>query len=173
MKNNFFEESMVRLLKHEGGYVNDPDDRGGETNYGITKAVALSYGYKGEMRHIPMNIVYAIYRNEYWNKLKADDIAKHSKDLAYAVFDFGVNAGVGASGRLLQRSANVLTRDGSSIKVDGAIGPASLAAITKILSSDEKVFVVVFNALRANHYISITESRPVNRKYIRGWLNRV
>ena len=52
-----FQDALKRVLKHEGGYIDHPSDPGGETNFGITKAVARNYGYSGSMRNIPADIV--------------------------------------------------------------------------------------------------------------------
>lgn len=83
---------LKEILKHEGGYVNDPRDPGGETNYGITVAVARAFGYDGPMKTIPMSLVEKIYRESYWNTpyYKCDALAS-GVDLA--VFDFGINSG--------------------------------------------------------------------------------
>ena len=70
-----FQECLNEVLKKEGGYVNDPNDSGGETNYGITKNVAVSFGYNGNMKTIPMDIVAQIYKKKYWDALRLDDIS--------------------------------------------------------------------------------------------------
>jgi lysozyme family protein len=78
------------ILQNEGGYVNNPKDPGGETNYGITKATARSHGYTGNMHDIPMSVVERIYRESYW---KGCDDLPSGVDLC--VFDFAVNSGPG------------------------------------------------------------------------------
>jgi lysozyme family protein len=80
------------ILKNEGGYVNNPKDPGGETNYGITKSTAKANGYTGSMRSIPMSVVEAIYRTKFWvtSKFSGDSLAD-GVDLAW--FDYGVNSG--------------------------------------------------------------------------------
>jgi lysozyme family protein len=78
------------ILQNEGGYVNNPKDPGGETNYGITKRTARDHGYTGNMHDIPMSVVERIYRESYW---KGCDALPAGVDLC--VFDFAVNSGPG------------------------------------------------------------------------------
>jgi lysozyme family protein len=113
-----FDQALAVVLKHEGGYVNHPSDPGGETNFGITKAVAQRNGYHGDMRDIPMDVVARIYRKGYWDAVRADELPQAVR---YAVFDGAVNSGPAQSIRWLQRAVNV--------KDDGVIGPQTLLAV--------------------------------------------
>lgn len=115
-----YETCLKYVLKHEGGHVNHPKDPGGETNYGITIAVARANGYAGPMRDIPMNTVKRIYRAKYWDALRCDDLP-HGVD--YAVFDYGVNSGISRSAKVLQRTLG--------IPDDGRVGPETIAAVNK------------------------------------------
>lgn len=99
--NRNFERALKVVLKHEGGYANHPSDPGGETMYGITKAVALENGYNGPMRQIPMGLVRRIYKAKYWDAAGCDKLAS-GVDLA--VFDFAVNSGVGRARDYLRRA---------------------------------------------------------------------
>lgn len=112
-----FTEALQHVLKHEGGYVDHPSDPGGETNYGITVKVARENGYLGDMRSIPMNVVESIYKRQYWDKVKADQMPK---SVRYPLFDYAVNSGPGAAARALQRVLGVTD--------DGVIGPMTIAA---------------------------------------------
>lgn len=89
MKLNF-PKCLSNVLKHEGGYVNNPKDPGGETNFGVTKAVARSYGYQGSMHNIPMALVQRVYRDGYWDKIDAEALPA---GLDNAAFDYAVNSG--------------------------------------------------------------------------------
>jgi lysozyme family protein len=113
-----FDEALKILLPIEGGYVNDPKDKGGETNYGITKAVADKHGYKGSMKDIPLTVVQEIYLKQYWVPIRGDDLPSQ---IQYAVFDAAVNSGVFQSVRWLQRVIGV--------KEDGILGPVTLGAV--------------------------------------------
>jgi lysozyme family protein len=112
-----FAQALSVVLKHEGGYVNHPSDPGGETNYGITKAVAQRSGYHGDMRAIPLDVVGRIYKKDYWDAVRADELPAAVR---YAVFDGAVNSGPGQAAKWLQRALGVAD--------DGKIGPMTLAA---------------------------------------------
>lgn len=90
MAANNFERCLKEVLRQEGGYVHDPQDPGGETNYGVTKRTARAHSYNGSMKSIPMSVVERIYRAGYWDAVKADDLPA---GLDLAVFDFAVNSG--------------------------------------------------------------------------------
>lgn len=115
-----FIDSLKEVLKHEGGYVDHPKDPGGETNFGITVRVARENGYLGDMRTIPMNMVESIYKRQYWDKVKADEMPE---SVRYPLFDYAVNSGPGAAARALQRVLSVTD--------DGVIGPMTLEAANK------------------------------------------
>ena len=112
-----FDQAFDALLKHEGGFVNHKDDKGGATRYGITEAVAREVGYRGEMRELPLELAQRIYRERYWDAVKADQLPSAVR---YLVFDAAVNSGVGQAARWLQRAVKV--------KDDGVIGPMTLMA---------------------------------------------
>lgn len=112
-----FTRALIEVLKHEGGYVDHPDDPGGETNYGITVAAARENGYLGDMRSIPMHVVADIYKRKYWDKVKADEMPE---SVRYALFDYAVNSGASAAIRALQRVCCVAD--------DGIVGPMTINA---------------------------------------------
>jgi lysozyme family protein len=112
-----FDTAFHKLLGHEGGFVDHPADPGGATNWGITERVARSHGYAGHMRDLPVDLAKRIYRADYWDAVRADDLPAAVR---YVVFDAAVNSGVAQSVRWLQRALGV--RD------DGVIGPVTLAA---------------------------------------------
>src|SRR5690606_6723661 len=106
------------------GYVNHPDDPGGETNFGVTRKVALENGYAGPMRDIPYTKVLDIYRRRYWDDLQGDEIP--DQEIAEELFDTGVNCGMAVVKRFLQRTLNVLNAKGTKypdLVVDGVVGP--------------------------------------------------
>ena len=116
-----FDEAFTHLLGHEGGYVNHPEDPGGETNWGVTKVVARDHGYYGEMRNLTQDIAKDIYRRAYWDKVQADNLPPA---IRYAVFDAAVNSGVGTAVRWLQQAVGATP--------DGVLGPKTLAAINEV-----------------------------------------
>lgn len=167
MRASFFDIELSKLLKHEGGYANHPNDPGGETNYGITKRTAVAHGYTGDMRLIPLSIVAAIYRKSYWEAIKLDDIVNYDKTLASIMFDFCVNAGADRSAKALQRVVCLL---GDTVVIDGKIGPKTIAALNKI---NKEHALEAFRALRTYHYIEITEKNQKLKSFTKGWFNRI
>jgi lysozyme family protein len=112
-----FDTAFDLLLKHEGGFSDHAADPGGKTRYGITEAVAREVGYRGDMRELPMDLAKRIYKDRYWDTVKAEQLPAAVR---YAVFDAAVNSGPGQSVKWLQRALGV--------KDDGVIGPQTLAA---------------------------------------------
>jgi lysozyme family protein len=125
------------LIHREGGYVNNPNDKGGETNYGITLVRARAYGYKGPMQTLPRATAAMIYRDLYWSAPHFDAIATTMPTLAEELFDIAVNMGQVIAGRFVQRALNVLNNQGvdyPDIKVDGQLGKVSQYALNQFKS---------------------------------------
>jgi len=112
-----FDAAFDLLLKHEGGYSDHAADPGGKTRFGITEAVAREVGYRGDMRELPLDLAKRIYKDKYWDTVKAEQLPAAVR---YSVFDAAVNSGPGQSAKWLQRALGV--------KDDGVIGPQTLAA---------------------------------------------
>lgn len=123
MKENF-EQSLKMLLHHEGGYVWHPEDPGGETNLGVTRAVYEQWVGRqvmdGEMKALTVADVAPIYKTNYWDRIRADDLPS---GLDFAAFDWAVNSGTGRPAKVIQKYI--------SAKQDGAIGPKTLALVAE------------------------------------------
>ena len=113
-----FDQAFDILLKHEGGFSDHPADPGGKTRFGITEAVAREVGYRGDMRELPLNLAKRIYKDRYWDAMRAEELPAAVR---YAVFDAAVNSGPRQATLWLQRAVGV--------KDDGIIGPQTLAAV--------------------------------------------
>jgi len=166
------------IIRVEGGYVGNPDDSGGETNFGVTVEVARRYGYVGSMQDMPRGVAFDIYSALYWDKVKAANLLRLSPAVCEEVVDTGVNMGTGRAGKFLQRALNVLNKKGSlyrDLTVDGAIGPATISALRAYLNSrDEQTLVKALNCLQGAHYITLAERREKDEEFVYGWLkNRV
>ena len=171
-----FDKAFLHILQVEGGYVNDPLDRGGETNYGITKKVAEMHGYTGPMKLMTQNIAKSIYKADYWDIIHLDAIGVLSPEIALEMFDSGVNCGVRWAAKWFQRSMNLLNRNGSmfdNLEVDGFLGPKSITAFNQFRDKDHKYILKTMNLLQGMRYISICERDEKQEKFFRGWLGRV
>lgn len=173
------DEIIGAILGHEGGYVNDPSDSGGETNWGITRRVARQHGYMGPMRDLPKERAIEIYVVLYWNRLNLDEIARYSHNLAYILFDLGVNAGTRRAGRYLQRCLNVLNnraRYWPDLIVDGDVGGLTLRVFRaydhKRGQKGMRVICAMIKSLQMVHYITLSERREKDEKFMYGWAVR-
>lgn len=166
------------IIDREGGYVNDPADSGGETNYGITMKVARSHGYFGSMKDMPKEVAFDIYAEKYWHTVKGDDLAALSESICEEVVDTCVNMGSNRATIFLQRSLNVLNSNEtyySDLVVDGVFGNMTIAALVEYLSvRDEDVLVKMLNCLQGAFYVELAEKRQKDEKFIYGWFkNRI
>ena len=150
-----FEDIIEITLHHEGGYVNDPDDLGGETNFGIAKRFYPDV----DIKNLTKDEASDIYRRDYWDKNKVGDMPKQ---LRHIYFDMCVNQGRGRAVKILQRAANA---KGAGLKVDGGMGPKTLAAM-KGVELDR------VRAYRVKYYADLVTRKPDLEKFYFGWFRR-
>ena len=175
-----FALAAAHTLGIEGGYADDPADRGGKTQWGITEAVARADGYTGDMRALPKARALAIYRRLYWDRIGLDWIAAVDSAVACEVFDTGVNQGVAIAGRFLQRVLNVLNRAGRDypdLVVDGVAGPATADALRALIRvrgrEGRDALLAYLDALQGARYVEIAEARAANEAFPFGWAKRL
>lgn len=175
---DLFDQLIEPLLVREGGYVNDPRDAGGETNFGVTVAVARENGFFGQMRDMTRVQASAIYRAKYWIRPGFHLVAAVSPPIAEELFDTGVNMGTGTASIWLQRSLNALNRQGKDygdIPADGGIGQMTVGALQGLLRargpSGESAVLKALNCLQGARYIELCESRSANEAFAFGWLS--
>lgn len=150
---------LETILHHEGGYVNHPEDPGGETNLGVTKRVYEEFGGTKDMKDLTVEDVEPIYKKNYWDRVKADQLPS---GLDLCVFDFGVNAGTGRSAKFLQGMIGATQ--------DGAIGPATLAKVNEFVSMEGvEGAIAEFQHRRQGYY----EGLKTFSTFGRGWTRRV
>ena len=165
--NENFEQSFNLVIKSEGGFTNDqrdsgnhlPDGRQGSTMLGCTQANWEAYvGHKvtqDDMKKLTKEDVKPLYKKNYWDAVSGDLLPS---GLDYAAFDFAINAGPGASRKMIQRALGVVA--------DGSIGPNTLAAIQK---ADAKELMHKFSDAKTAFYKSLGNFNV----YGAGWLRRV
>lgn len=173
---------MADLIKVEGGYVNNKNDAGGETNWGVTKQTAFSNGYTGQMRDMTKAQALEIYRKEYFFNPGFGLVFDVLPSVAAELFDTGVNMGTGVAAKFLQRSLNALNNMGTfypDIAVDGKIGPATISALRQLVArrgddATETMLLKILNCLQGARYIELAEAREKNETFVWGWFsNRV
>lgn len=183
-----FEEALAFVLAHEGGYSRDPRDPGGETKYGISRR-----SYPGlDIANLSQEQAASIYRSDYWDAL---GLSRLPGELALPIFDAAVNAGREAAVRWLQEALNDALglgesgrgeaagndpggsdpgKRGPALKVDGVLGPLTLARVEQAASRGPVVLGMIRARMllaRVRHYLEISE-RPTLRPFLRGWLRR-
>ena len=154
-----YDKCLETILHHEGGYVNHPKDPGGETNLGVTKRVYEEWGGTKDMKDLTVEDVAPIYKKNYWDKLKGDDLPG---GLDLCVFDFGVNAGPGRAAKYLQSMIGTTP--------DGGIGPMTLAALQKYVDENGLVESIEEYQKRRQEYY---EKLSTFATFGRGWTRRV
>lgn len=171
------EEIVVR----EGGFVNDPDDPGGATNYGVTihtmRRLGLDLNHDGavtvdDVRALTRAQAIDIFVRHYFEKPL---IARLPEVLHATVFDMYVNAGANAI-KILQR---LLVDMGHPLTADGVLGPKSIDAARSAYADAPDHLADAYGIARRNYYFRIADRRAASRKYARtraggkgGWIKR-
>lgn len=174
------DEIFNAILGKEGGYVNNPADKGGPTNWGITQAVARAHGYTGDMKDLTRQQALNILESDYWVGPRFNRVSEVSNAIAVELIDTGVNMGPSVAAKFLQRALNVFNNQGKlypDIVADGQIGPRTITAFQSFLSArsqdGEKVMLKALNSLQGARYIELAESRPANETFAYGWFERL
>jgi lysozyme family protein len=146
-----FDSALTKVLRYEGGYVNDPRDPGGETNFGISKRAYPKEDIAGMTRERAAEI----YRRDYWLPAHCDMVSSALRPL---YFDTAVNCGVSTAIKMLQRCGHIAD--------DGKFGPmTSLAALS--------VKPQAYADERLRYYDALIASKPALVRFKKGWTNRV
>ena len=152
--NKFF----PKVMKWEGGYVNDPADSGGRTKYGVTEKTWIAFGGKKDIKDITEQDAMAVMKSLFWDKCKGDLIENQS--LAELVVDWFWGSGYSGI-KAMQRALN--------LNPDGVIGPATLEK----LNSNPELNHAIIKRSRIDFINYICEKMPQNMKFKKGWLNRI
>ncbi|MGZ9810032.1 holin-associated N-acetylmuramidase [Pseudoroseicyclus sp. H15] len=169
------------IVAREGGFVNDPDDPGGATKYGVTLGTMQRLGLdltgdgrvsEADVRRLTRAQATDIFIEHYFQRPR---IAELPEAVQPSVFDMYVNAGANAV-RILQRLIRDMRID---CAVDGVIGPQTIAAARGADEAAPHHFADAYAIARRNYYYALADSRPASRKYARrrdggkgGWITR-
>lgn len=156
------DQAFQLLMRHEGGFSQDPNDHGGATNMGVTIATLSAYLGRAasveEVRGLTQDTAKAIYSQFYWNPLNLDQI--ESPRLQTAIFDQGVLNGTRTAAERIQSVVGV--------KVDGEIGPITIKAINQFDVSILTRFVCNMQL----RYVSICLNDESQMRFLEGWMRR-
>lgn len=184
-----FEQALAKVLAHEGGYVHDPVDAGGETYRGVSRR--FNPGWPGwaviderkrhpqfpqilEREQALQQAVAVFYRQHYWDRFRGDELPAR---LAVEMMDQAVHMGVHRAVIHLQQALNLLNRNQASwpdLMEDGSLGTKTMEALAAYIRRDPPEHILkVLNVLQGAHYLDYMRRSPAQQKYARGWLSRV
>ncbi|KQI73317.1 peptidoglycan-binding protein [Loktanella sp. 5RATIMAR09] len=174
-------EIATDIVNREGGYVNDPDDPGGPTNFGVTvhtmRRLGLDLTKDGQIDSSDVRVLtsahaVSIFVEHYFRGPRIDRLPA---PLQASVFDLYVNAGANAV-KILQR---LLCDMRIVVTVDGVIGPKTVAAARQAMEAAPDHLVDAYGIARRNYYYDLADRRPASRKYAMrsdggkgGWIKR-
>ncbi|MEZ6096352.1 MAG: glycosyl hydrolase 108 family protein [Pirellulaceae bacterium] len=184
-----FDETMIQ----EGGYVNDPDDRGGETYRGVARAFhgdwpgwkivdQIKSDFPNDFKdHLDQSeamdqLVRDFYRAKFWNVIQGDEISDQA--LANELFDTGVHQGTSSVVKYWQEALNLLNRnerDYPNIEIDGKAGVQTLETTEKFYrrNPNSTALVKILNIMQGHRYLELARKTPSQKKFMHGWLKRV
>jgi len=163
------DEIASEIVRREGGYVNDPDDLGGATNFGVTihtmRRLGLDLTGDGkvtaaDVKALTIKQAIDIFKKYYYYRPKIDHLPE---PLQASVFDMQVNAG-GNAIKILQR---LLVKFGEDVTADGVLGPQSIQAAQNVWANAQEHLVDAYGIERCNYYYRLADRRPASRKYAR------
>ncbi len=154
-----FEQAIDIILNLEGGYVNDPHDRGGETKYGITKA---RYP-KEDIPNVTLERAKFLYKLDFWEKYQ---IKAYPDYMRLLIFDMYVNHSPKGAAKIIQRAINHKAGK-QALKIDGIAGHWTRTAAT--LFKPEVARILSF---RAKYYVNIVDRNPTQLRFFYGWMNQ-
>jgi lysozyme family protein len=158
-----FDDALKFVLPHEGGFVDDPDDPGGRTNFGITQATYDSWlkdhgALHRSVEHISQFEVKCIYQKGYWDPVHAHYLAA---PLALVMFDTAVNFGVEGAMEKLQAALGVPLTGTWTVATSEAVHKCDQAEVAQKICE-----------LRIQHRYARVKKKPSQAKFLHGWLNR-
>jgi len=180
-----FDKAFNRTVLFEGGYSNDSLDRGGETVFGVSRrhhpdwigwrVVENHFAQGGTVERLDDNRqlidhAKALYKAEYWDRLKLDQVLAVA--VSCEVFDTAVNCGTKIGALFLQQAANLVGRSNPLVE-DGVVGPKTIDHVNRTAAEFPAAMLKALNGLQFEHYHAIIKARPIQRRFIRGWLRRV
>ena len=184
-----FSISYRKTGGHEGGYADNPDDRGGETYRGIARKrhpdwdgwliidrLKLESDFPKNIEVDPdiLNLVIKFYHDNFWTAINGDAIQQ--QEIADELYDTGVNMGTGIAVKILQNSLNILNKNQTlykDISEDGKVGQQTLGAISAFLATRKLEFLLkVVNIAQGCRYLQLLQD-PSQEGFALGWFNRV
>ncbi len=198
---DFFGEAFLFTVGNEGDYVNNPDDRGGETYMGIARNFHPSWpGWKiiddakehaghllskppqkppastieNLLKHTTIkDSVSFFYKKNFWEPLQLSKL--YSRAIAIKIFDMAVNLGAPRASSIVQNCLNIMNfADGYELKVDNVIGALTIKLINeKTKKGDENYLLNLLTIQQGYIYMKLSQNNPAQKEFIHGWINRL
>jgi lysozyme family protein len=174
-----FEPAVEVLLKHEGGYVNNVNDSGGATNYGVSLRFLNDQGLLGDfnadgavniedIKNMSIDDAKKVYKTCWWDKYKYGTIIDQT--IATKVFDLSVNMGGSRAHKLLQSALNKAFA--LRLTVDGVLGPATISVINAVSDDKEQLLLTAYCDEAWAFYQGLIAAKPSQQVFAKGWKNR-
>lgn len=163
-----FAPALAFILPHEGGYVNDPNDPGGPTKYGITHTTLDAWnsaheGYPSDVADLTVDEAGDIYEAQYWPGLEGIN----SQAVASKCLDVRINFGLSGGTKIIQRAVNTLVEPAT--EVDGGLGPDTVNSIN---TADPAKMLDALAEATAAAYQADAAAHPKKQTFLGGWLKR-
>lgn len=181
--------AYAKVAELEGGFVDDPRDKGGATKYGVSLRFLVSEGRidldgdgfadfdldmdgdidVADIRKLTPADARYLFQRCFWNRMDCESFAK---PIGEAMFDQGVNGGIGAARKLLQIAIVRVT--GWPLEIDGRIGPATRARMAAVLArpTGMETLIAAYRLAAADRYREIARRVPSQKRFLKGWLAR-
>lgn len=183
-----FKQAFDLAMVHEGYYSNDLLDYGGETYRGISRIynplwdgwtmldqIREDYRNSTATCYALDTLVQKLYKTKYWDKFQGDAIT--SQKITNRLFNAGININPRKVRKFLQKALNCLNRNEElfpNLEIDGVVGSKTIFALnTGLLEQDWTYVLQIIKILQANHYVTRVLERPKQKRFTRGWLNRL
>lgn len=181
---DLWKRAAETVLEHEGGYVNDPADPGGATNWGVSlrflkleielgRLYGDNFDFDGDgdvdaadIKMMPQADALEVYKARFWTPYGWD---RFHPSIAIKAFDLGVNMGPRQAIKLLQRACRAC---GEEIADDGAMGPITAGTVRGLGEADAGALLAALRSEAAGFYRALIAARPAFDKYRRGWIRR-
>jgi len=169
-----FESCLCFVLNMEGGLSDDPSDRGGRTNLGITEGTLArarrdGLAHEGSVDSLTREVARAIYEAYFWKPCRCGEMPA---PIDLALFDAAVHMGTTTAARQVQRALNLLGAE-PPLAEDGIVGPRTLAAARGLPEKWRPRAARVAIAVRSATLLEIVTRSSSQRRFLAGWLNRL
>jgi lysozyme family protein len=168
----YFYEIIPWVLKHEGGYVDNPDDPGGATNFGICERFLKNLKNEPLAKVHPKNLskqdAITLYKKYFWDAYRFEGLSS-KRSLSFHVFDIGINIGPHNAIKDMQKAYNTIHPD-KRLEPDGFIGRRTEAYLQDV---EEQPIVDAFKAIITAYDKLIIKYKPYEGEFLRGWLQRL